>query len=244
MKKNLDWLKSKPFAHRGLHLGAECPENSLSAFKNAINNEIPIELDVHVVASGEVVVFHDDNLYRMTGISAAIEEQEWKDIKKLRLLNSNECIPTLQQALECIGEKVPVLVEIKNKKNIQGIEQPILNSLKKYNGPLGIQSFNPITLYWFKKNAPEIIRGQLSGDFRDENMNFIKKIILRTMLLNWLSKPDFISYDIRALPVWAAKVLRKTLPVILWTIKTNDEISKAMKIGDNYIFELENGNVP
>ena len=216
VKKDLSWLLDKPFAHRGLHSGGLCPENSLCAFASAIDKRSPIELDVQVIASGEVVVFHDEDLLRLTGVPGNIEEQTFAKIKTLDLLDSNQTIPTLKQALELIDGQVPVLVEIKNKRNRKGIEEPILNVLREYQGPFAIQSFEPATLGWFKQHAPQIIRGQLAGDCRDEDMNFIKKFARQWLLLNVLSAPDFIAYDLRALRVWQAKIIKRKYPLILW----------------------------
>ncbi len=238
MQKNIDWLTSKPFAHRGLHSGKDCPENSLRAFKKAVEKGIPIELDARVIADGEIVVFHDDHLERMTGAAKNIEEQDFKSIQELRLLGSREGIPTLRQVLELVNGKVPILVEIKNNQNKKGIEEILAKVLSGYTGPFAVQSFNPVTLSRFRKNAPGIIRGQLSSDFRNLKMNIVKKFLLRIMLLNLVSRPDYIAYDIRALRTWAAKIIRKRRPLILWTIKTEEEKKLAEKIGDNYIYEL------
>lgn len=243
MVKNPDWLLQKPFAHRGLHMGKGCPENSLCAFSKAKEGAIPIELDVHVIADNEVVVFHDDDLKRMTGTPGAIEEKALPELQKLRLYDSQEPIPTLKQVLELVKGEVPILVEIKNEKYKKGIEPFVLNTLRGYRGNFAIQSFNPATLGWFKRNAPEIPRGQLSCDFRDERMNPLYKIVLRMMLLNGISRPDYIGYDLRALPAWAARMLRKRVPVILWTVRNDAEKRIAEELGDNYIYELDSGKV-
>jgi len=244
MQKNIDWLTSKPFAHRGLHSGKDCPENSLRAFKKAVEKGIPIELDARVIADGEIVVFHDDHLERMTGAAKNIEEQDFKSIQELRLLGSREGIPTLRQVLELVNGKVPILVEIKNNQNKKGIEEILAKVLSGYTGPFAVQSFNPVTLSRFRKNAPGIIRGQLSSDFRNVKMNIVKKFLLRIMLLNLVSRPDYIAYDIRALPLWAAIIIRKTAPLILWTVRTEEEKQVAEKIGNNYIYELGNTSPP
>lgn len=234
-RKKFDWLLNIPIAHRGLHDNIEIPENSILSFLAAIRRGLPIELDIHVTIDNEVVVFHDDNLQRMTGLNGLIEEKNLQEIMKIRLLNTEQKIPTLKQVLELVSGSVPLLIEIKNKESRKGIEPIILSSLINYKGDYAIQCFNPVTLGWFKTNEPKIIRGQLSGDFRDEDLFILKKFLLRRLFLNFLSKPDFISYDLRAIPYWA--INRKRLPLIVWTVRNREDQTKALKLSDNYIFE-------
>ena len=113
------WLVKQPIAHRGL-FGDKIPENSIAAFKNAIKNKLPIELDVTCLADGTPVVFHDEKLARMTGKDGFISNCKYEDIQKLTLAGTKERIPTLQEALDLIDGKVPILVEIKNYGKVVG----------------------------------------------------------------------------------------------------------------------------
>ena len=65
---DLNNYKNKIIAHRGIHDNEKIPENSLKAFKLTMDKNIPIELDIHLTKDNEFIVFHDDNLKRMTGI--------------------------------------------------------------------------------------------------------------------------------------------------------------------------------
>jgi len=236
--RRFEWLLKTPIAHRGLHSGKKCPENTLCAFNQAIDRGFPIELDVHVIADNHIVVFHDDYLEHLTEKDGKIEEKTLSEIKDLQILDSDEKIPLLSEVLSLVDGKVPLLIEIKNTENKRGIEPVIKNILNRYRGNYAIQSYNPITLAWFRKNAPEIIRGQISSDFRQSDMNPAGKLILRLLLMSWYSQPDFIAYDIRCIPVWAVTFLRKWKPVLLWTARVDAEIAKAKSCADNYIFEI------
>jgi hypothetical protein len=110
--------------------------------------------------------------------------------------------------------------------------------LSSYEGKYAVVSFNPFTLKWFGTNAPEVIRGQLSSDFRGEDLPFLTKFLLRNLFMNFISKPDFILYDIRCLPYWAAtRARKKGFPLLVWTAKSQKDHEKALELGDNLIFE-------
>ena len=229
------WLIEKYIAHRGLH-DDKHPENSISAFKNAVENDYAIELDVQQLSDGTVVVFHDETLSRMTGQDGYIQNLTKKELKNYKLAQSEECIPTLEEALKTIAGKVPVLVEIKNSTKVGSLEQKTLEILKKYTGDYAIQSFNPYVLIWFKENAPEILRGQLSSKFKKVPLSFVKKYALKRFKLNKQSEPHFISYRAKDLP---SRFIRKYkhLPLIAWTVRSQDQYMNVVKYSDNIIFE-------
>ena len=229
------WLIEKYIAHRGLH-DDKHPENSISAFKNAVENDYAIELDVQQLSDGTVVVFHDETLSRMTGQDGYIQNLTKKELKNYKLAQSEECIPTLEEALKTIAGRVPVLVEIKNSTKVGSLEQKTLEILKKYTGDYAIQSFNPYVLIWFKENAPEILRGQLSSKFKKVPLSFVKKYALKRFKLNKQSEPHFISYRAKDLP---SRFIRKykNLPLIAWTVRSQDQYMNVVKYSDNIIFE-------
>ena len=110
--------------------------------------------------------------------------------------------------------------------------------LKNYKGEYVVQAFNPFSLNWFFENAPSIPRGQLSGDFRDEDdMAFYKKFLLSNLFLNSKSKPDYVAYDIKCLPQWRVSAFKRKKPVLAWTITNVEEQKNAITLCDNYIFE-------
>lgn len=236
--KKISFLTSSLIAHRGYHdssLGI--PENSIPAFERAIKNSYIIELDVHILKDGKIIVFHDDNLKRMTEIDKEVKLTTYNEIKELKLSNTEYKIPLLTQVLELVNKKVPIIIELKTDNRLGKLEQELMKILKNYNGDFAVKSFNPLSVYWFRKNYPNIVRGQLSSDYSKENMCIIKKVFLKNMFFNILSKPDFISYDINSLPNKRIQDLRKTHIILGWTVKTKEQFIKSKKYCDNLICE-------
>ncbi len=230
------WLCTKPIAHRGLH-SATVPENSLAAFEAAIERGYAIELDVRPIDDGTVIVFHDDKLTRMTNRDGYACNLTTADLEEIRLVGSNEKIPTFKEVLDLVAGRTPILIEIKNTDTKVGqLEKDVLEFLSSYTGEYAIQSFNPFSVEYFKKNAPGTIRGQLSCFFTDQNSpSFFKRFLLKRLKLNKVSSPDFIAYDHRNLP---NKYVTKTkLPVLAWTVCSNSEMEKVRPYCDNIIFQ-------
>lgn len=237
-KKEMEWLKNTYIAHRGYHSTEGAPENSMEAFSRAIEEGFAIELDIHFLKNQQVVVFHDDDLERMTGYNKKIKDCTWDEIRSLKLLNSEETIPLFKDVLELVDGKVPLLIEIKNREKVGKFEQKINELLRGYEGAFAIQSFNPYSVGWFKENAPKFLRGQLSGNFDNENLAFYKKYLLRRLLLNHVSQPHFINYDIEYLSQVPARIKNKKGIILLGYTATNPEAySKALNQCINVIFE-------
>lgn len=235
----ISWIKETPIAHRGLHT-KDIPENSLSAFENALKNNYAIELDVQFTKDKEVVVFHDENLKRITNDTRNIEDVNYDELKNLRLDNTNEIIPTLEEVLELVDSKVAILIEIKDCKDYIELSEKTYEILKGYEGNYAIQSFNPFILEWYKNNASEVVRGQLSGTFTEgsESLNSFEKFVLKNMLLNFKSKPNYIGYELEGIPKSKLESLRKKgVPIIVWTVKNKEDMEKAYKYSDNITFE-------
>ena len=102
------FLYTTPIAHRGLHdARAGIPENSYAAFSHAAREGYAIGTDVHLTADGQIAVFHDDDLLRMTGERGGICGKTFRQLSELRLLGTEERIPLFPEFLEFIGGKVP-----------------------------------------------------------------------------------------------------------------------------------------
>lgn len=229
------WLVEKYIAHRGLH-DDQSAENSLSAFEKAIENGYVIELDVQQIADGTVIVFHDSTLSRLTGQDGYVKYLIKEDLKSCKLNGTKETIPTFVETLKFINGRTPIIIEIKNTGKPGKLESQVLEMLKNYNGEYAIMSFNPYVLKWFKDNAPNIIRGQLSSFFKNENLTFLKRIVLKKMLLNKVSQPNFIAYNSQNLPNRFVKKYN-SLPLLAWTVRSQEEYMKVVKYCDNIIFE-------
>ncbi len=231
------WLVNQPIAHRGLH-DEISPENSLSAFEKAVQHHYAIETDVHLSKDGVIVVFHDDTVDRMTDGTGVIEEKTLAEIKALTLKNSAEKIPTFDEFLSTVGGRTPILVEIKNHKNIGVLETQLTEKLNAYGGDFAVQSFHPFIVKWFKKNAPHFLRGQLSTNMRDEkDMPAYQKKLLTRCFFNFMTKPHFVSYDVRYIHNKRTLKWRKKMPVLMWTTRSEEEMKANKDYFDNIIFE-------
>ena len=112
--------------------------------------------------------------------------------------------------------------------------------VKDYKGRYAIQSFSPFILQWFKENANEVIRCQLSSNFNGEpgiGLKWYEKFLLRNLLLNFLSKPHVIAYDLNGLDNLAIKLLKGKYPIISWTLTNNEDMKIGYDKSDNIIFD-------
>ena len=219
--KILDGLK---ISHRGLW-NDKYPENSLGAFKRSLEQNVPIELDVHILKDGTLVVFHDDNLKRMTGVNKKIKAMTFEDIKNLRLKNSEYKIPTLEEVLTLVDGKVLLDIEIKTDVKSFKICKSLSSLLDKYKGPFLVKSFNPLYILWFRIFRPNYIRGLLVSKLVNVQMNRLIKLMCFKMYFNFLCKPDFIAFDLRDLPnAKIDKLYKKGVPIFLWTKRKNENL--------------------
>lgn len=226
--------KSYIIAHRGVFDNQKVYENTKEAFDLAIKYKQIIELDVRLTKDKQIVVFHDANTKRLTKQDKLVEKSTYEELNKQNILH----IPLLQDILNQVKGKVPILIEIKPIKNIEELEINLMKQLSEYKGEYAIQSFNPKVLYWFKRNYPNILRGQLSKRYKKEKLSTIKKIILTNMLLNIITKPNFISYKYNELSLEKLKrYKKKNIRVIGWTITNEREFNHYKKYYDNLICE-------
>lgn len=237
-----NWLSKKFIAHRGLWDNQEIIENTLPAFQNAINHNYAIELDVWRIKDGTLVVYHDDTLKRLCGIDKKICDVESVEELKSYSIFEKEKIPTFDEFLELVNSQTQILVEIKTYEFNGKTEELIYNRLKNYSGDYAIESFNCYSVYWFKKNAPHIFRGQLSAYFEDDKkISFLMKNIkkgVKTLFFNKFTKPHFVAYDKNKFPnKYISKAQKQGLPILLWTIKNQEEYLSFKDKIDNVIFD-------
>ncbi len=231
--KDLTFFTQNKIAHRGLHdKGKGILENTIEAYAKAIEKGYIIELDLHCIKDGEVVAFHDNNLKRMTGINKKIKLCTYNELMKI----NDMYIPKFKEVLQLVNGRVPLLIELKTDRKVGVLEKKVVELLKGFKGDYAIQTFNPLSLIWFKNNAPEVIRGQLSSNFKDSKDVF-KKVILKNMLLNFISKPDFISYQINCLTDKQIKKIRKSKLLLGWTVKDKQTYDDLINKYDNLISE-------
>lgn len=228
-------LEGLLITHRGLH-SDEIPENSIPAFLEAAIHGFAIENDIHITADGEVVVFHDNTLERMCGINRKIEEMTLAEVKECRLKNTNERIPTLKECLSAIDGRVPLLIEFKcDTLNCESLCKAANKILEAYSGKYFIQSFNPAVPTWYRKNKPDVLRGQLAMYYSGTN---ILKHLASAFLLNFGARPDFVAYDERSAkrPSFVIQKLLGALPVG-WTFRSAETMENKKNLFKAYIFE-------
>lgn len=231
--------KETLFAHRGLH-GGDIAENTREAFAAACVHGYGIELDVQLSADGEVVVFHDDNLLRMTGDKRRVDSVDWAELKTLSLDGKGN-IPSFDEVLKMINGRVPLLVELKNGKRNPELCRKVTDMLRQYRGRFVVESFNPMIIAWMRKNAPEFVRGQLVGPCRSYKgtVNVLTGFALAGLMLNFRAKPDFIAYDAGAKGFISPGIQRMLfrIPMAAWTVRDREQCEACRSKGEMPIFE-------
>jgi len=209
--------KAAPFmganiAHRGLHKADKTvPENSLAAFKAAVAGGYGVEFDVHITKDGHIVVFHDDDTRRMCGVNASVEELSLSELQKLYLAGSEERIPSLGEVLSVIDGQVPIILEIKRGSRNTELCRRVYEMLMCYKGEVCVESFDPFIVRWWYKNAPEIMRGQLSAHPRklEEATSRFNAFLVGCCLSNFLCRPNFIAYNLDGGKPFTVKLAEK-----------------------------------
>jgi glycerophosphoryl diester phosphodiesterase len=235
--KDLSWLLTIPVAHRGYH-SPGIPENSIAAFDEALKSGLNIELDVHMTKDGVLVVFHDDNLSRMTMCDKNIEDCTFAELRDLRLGGTDEGIPALSGVLDLVHGRTGLFIEVKTHPGIGRTEELLAKVLDAYPGTFAALSFDPRVLRWFYKNRPHYIRGQISGGLAGKKLPLFQRFLVKNLFVTFMSRPDFIAYEERYLNAWirlVTKIFRT--PVIAWTIRDPVTAKKLREKGQNFIFE-------
>lgn len=237
-KPDVTPFKGYHYAHRGLfNNNSDAPENSIPAFKKAIEKGYGIELDVQLTKDNQLVVFHDASLKRMTGIDGKVWDYTLEELKSFTLANSNEHIPTFKEVLDIIDGKVPFILEYKMDKVQTKVCELSNELLKNYKGNYCIESFHPLAAIWYKKNRPDIVRGQLASNFWKEGDKRFIVLFPMFLLSNVLARPDFIAYRHcdRNPSVWLVRKMGAFM--VTWTIQSQEDYEKVKDKYDLFIFD-------
>ena len=247
-RRDMTALLGRDYAHRGLwntnDPGSENrPENSLAAFRAAVEKDYGIELDVHLTKDGHLVVHHDDSLKRLTGKDIVIADSTLAEIHACKLPNG-EPVPTYDEVLETVAGRIPMIVEVKvEKANHAALSMAVYERMKTYDGPWCMESFSPNAVKWFRLNAPEIIRGQLAFDHAGKGKTaflFLRNLGIASMIHNTLSRPDFIAFEAKSVK-WhtlSIHLLRWMKPwFVAWTVRSQADMDKLRGKWDLQIFE-------
>lgn len=231
------WYASRPIAHRGLH-DHERPENSLAAIDAAIVHGHPVEIDVHRTHAGELVVIHDDTLVRMTGAPGSVLTLDPQLRARLRLAGTDERIPSLAEVLARVAGRVPIVVDLKSGRSPAVLADAVADQIAGYRGELAVQSYHPLALRRLDRARVRRPLGLLASDFRDADASGLERFVLANLLLAPLARPAYVAYELRCLPCGPASVARRLgLPLVAWTIDSDESRSRARRLADNYIFE-------
>lgn len=271
-QSQLTVLTSRPFAHRGLHGFFDpstyqkysdtahpykpfffIPENTLASFQLAIQNQLAIELDLHYTRDHRLVIFHDNNTFRLTQISQKIKHSTLADIQKLQLLSPSQKsknpfskkytsqIPTLESALQLIAGKTPLLIEFKSEFNVnyRRFCQQTADLLQKYqeqyqNAPVAIKSFDPRIVNWFLRYSPKVPSGLLISS-HPKPLYYLGLSLLKFPFNLWF-KPDFLSVDKKIIQHISIQNYRRSHPILCWVLSSGTE-DHYQKYTDNYIIE-------
>lgn len=230
----LEALKGWAYAHRGLH-GDGVPENSMAAFRLALENGYGIEFDVHLMADGELAVIHDPSLKRTAGEDVFIEDLTKDDLNRYRLEGTDEKIPLFSEILRLYAGKAPLIIELKSERNnYAALSKAVCDALESYEGVYCLESFDPRVVNWLKKNRPDKIRGQLTENFLSNpksKLPWILKFLLTTQLMNFLTVPDFIAYKSSDRKRLGNVVCRRIWGAmgVTWTVKSQKEFDAVKK---------------
>lgn len=235
-------LKKYDYAHRGFYKKDQSiPENSLPAFQRAVSKGFGVELDLQLTADGQVVVFHDDTLKRMCGVDKAVSELTYEELQQYTLAESGEKIPLFTQVLKVMGGKTPMIIELKPYNNTEELCSRTCEILTVYKGSWCVESFSPAVVKWFRKNRPQVVRGQLMARFtrKDEGLNLITAFLGRNLFVNVLGRPDFIAYDVTARKCKSLRVACRLFHAqeVCWTIRTPQLLWAVKADGAWGIFE-------
>ena len=246
-RRDISCLQGVDYAHRGLwntnDPGEENrPENSLAGFRAAVEKGYGIELDVHLTADGHLVVHHDDSLKRLTGVDVIIAKSTLAEIRACRLPNG-EPVPTFDELLAVVDGRVPLVVEVKVEGNADALSQAVYERMQRYDGPWCMESFDPRAVGWFRRNAPEVIRGQLAFNNAGKGKTWRlwwRNIFIASMLQNLWGRPDFMALDHKTEKLWCLPtlLLRWMKPwYVAWTVRSQADMDALRGRYDLQIFE-------
>lgn len=227
------------YAHRGLFDNeTDAPENSLKAIRKAVSAGYGIEFDVQLTKDDVPVVFHDASLKRICGIDGKVWEYTLDELQKIKLAKSEETIPTLEEVLNVVDGKVPLIVEYKMDRVDTRVCELGNQLLKDYKGVYCIESFHPLAVKWYRENCPEVMRGQLSENFGRSGKKAFHLWMMTHLLTNFLTRPDFIAYCHRDADNLSRRICRKLGALsVTWTIKSQEQYEKAKPHFTLFIFD-------
>ncbi len=237
---DLPKLRGWSYAHRGLH-SEGVPENSMAAFRAALDHGYGIELDIHLMADGNLAVIHDSTLRRTTGREGRIEDLTTADLPEYTLEGTSETIPTFRELLDLYAGKAPLIIELKPVgNNHAALAEAACRMMEGYPGLYCMESFDPRCIQWLRKNHPEIIRGQLTECYaKTSPLHPVLRFLLSHNAANLVGRPDFVAYNFGHRHKSVTNKIWKALGIqgVAWTLRTPEAYREAVEEGWLPIFE-------
>ncbi len=224
-------------AHGAIELA---PENSLRAFRKAVEAGFGIELDVQMTKDHIPVVFHDFTLKRICGQEGKVSDYTYEELQQFPLCGSDQKIPKFEDVLKCVDGRVPLIVELKIESTNLSVCPAADALLAEYQGLYCIESFNPLGLFWYRRHRRKVVRGQLAEGFlRVGQYKGVLYFLLQNLLFNFLTKPDFIAYNHKHYDMLSRSLCRGLYHnmAAAWTIKSKEQLEAARKHFDIFIFD-------
>ncbi|WP_185982496.1 glycerophosphodiester phosphodiesterase family protein [Aureimonas mangrovi] len=232
---DLHWLTRRPIAHRGLHDAKNgIAENSMSAFRAALDRDFAIECDVHLSADGVPMIFHDEDLERMTGVAGPLAERAADELGALSLGGTQDGVPRLADLFALVDGRVPLVVELKGRdpKADASFADALRPLVESYHGPLALMSFDA----WLIAQAAAHFAGRVpigltAEGTRAENLEQHRR--------TFDGGCSFVSYNVHHLPNPFVDWVREEngAPVISWTVRTPADAERSTLHADQITFE-------
>jgi len=242
-----DSLRRLPVAHRALHdRAAGRPENSRAAIRAAVAAGYAIEIDLQCSADGHAMVFHDDDLDRLTDASGPLRARSAAALGGLRLKDAEDGIPTFAEVLELVAGRVPLLVEIKDQDGAMGpgvgvLEAAAARCLAAYVGDVAVMSFNPHSVAELARLVPHIPRGLTTSAYDPADWHPLPAATcdrLRGIPDFDRTGASFISHEWQDLArARVAELAAAGADILCWTIRSPTAEAKARQIACNITFE-------
>ena len=238
-----DWLTARPVAHRGLHDATRgVIENTPSSVAAAIAANYAIEVDLQITADGEAMVYHDDNLGRLTDGSAALKAMGANELRRVPFKATADHMISLSELCDLVAGRVTLVLELKSRfDDDRRLPLRVAEALRGYAGPVAAMSFDPAHIAAIREAAPGLRRGLVAQNrYRPHHQDrswfrgaadYVGNLIR--------ARPQFLAYSVRDLPSPPPLISRSVfgLPLLTWTVRSEEDRTRAGRWADQMIFE-------
>ena len=199
--------------HRGC--AKEFPENTLAAVRGCAPHVDMVEIDVRRCGSGELVVFHDSHLDRLTDASGVVSQFEYQELSRLTIGDSNEPIPKLADVCDYLPSGLGLNIELKET----GLHEAVLDILSSHSHEVLISAFDPAALAPFRD--ADVSTAFLCADSVEEGVETALELGCESL------HPRYTIIDEEAIQ----RAQQKGLSVNAWTVPTEPEVRRLQSMG-------------